>query len=357
MTEELAYKLMASGRYNGAIKIFEELLKNANEKDDRAHFMGEINACKRYSQLFRGLSPGEVFVPVFDQDLQIGYIIVLKVIKEKDKTIDEYISLWEKVKKTVAKLLENKLTTTGILDWGLDNYSIIFKSLPQNNNDYTNLTNKIKGSSVELGMAVAMISFLLNEKVTEFAFSGGLQKRNDEIYIHPVEYIAEKKKAVSEELSGIKFISAENGEVIFDDLLKRIWNNYVNLIEAKANFLGEKRITVKKCYPDSEEPEIILKFEHGGLGDNDAVKIFEFFKKIVLLAKTEKEGVILDGLKAAYLAPMFCAMQEVANHLSNFIAVRTGHNTRAVVIRTNNIREKSTRKVGDVFEYKYSDKD
>lgn len=185
--------------------------------------------------------------------------------------------------------------------------------------------------------------------------------------ISPVGNINEKLICMKTERPEVKkFIvpakdSTGSDEVLFrysllSDVTEEVFDKFRDQIETKVR----ENESLKKVTLDIVESQLVdgeninvFCFNHPlSLNDDDIKKFPAFFTNISSELINRSEGIVLDGLIPSFLSPMLIASQQVANHISNFIAVRSGSSfpPQAFVIRTNNDNT-SRLKVGDHFAY------
>ncbi|MBK9404448.1 MAG: hypothetical protein IPN57_07945 [Ignavibacteria bacterium] len=140
-----------------------------------------------------------------------------------------------------------------------------------------------------------------------------------------------------------------------------VFKNFKKDLE-KSLYQNEEveKITLKinKSKTKDKKDVLVFNFDHKSIQEKDIKNISEFLFNTGEFIKGRKEGIIIDGLRFSCLSPMLLSMKNVANHISNFVAVRfvqDGNYAKAAVVRTNNTNT-STYKVGDTFSYKISQK-
>jgi len=370
--EKSALNNFKLGNYKQAAGEYSNLLNNTDIQEDKYFYENKINLCNENHNLVTYLSEGEAFFPVYNEADKITAILSLKITNSPSGKKQYDISVVkEAVKIFLDDYLFREIKTVMVFDWMIDNLVAEIKFIPNSNEDFNRFVEGIGGRSFELAATVAIISKILDVKVSEkFIFSGSVEIDDGKIRIKRANRVEDKLKCVVlERPSTSKFFIPNNANIETDSLLSGI-NFLKELIpEIFPNF---KEILHNKMFSDSTENKITLKlndsnikdgpdiivfnFEHEKIEDCYISKIPRYLKNISSLIKGEKKGIVLDGLRASFLPTMLVSSQDVANQISNFIAVRylapdDKVYSKAAVVRTVNSGN-PTLNVGDHFLYK-----
>lgn len=371
--EKIAKKLFDLGNYKSSGKLYDELNKNSKNNEDCIYFKNNSDICKENYEKVLRLSYGEAFFPVIGQADRCNSVLTLRI---TNNPASEKLFDIEKVKVAVIKFLDEylfqEIKTIMVLDWKVDDLMAEIKNIPNMNDYFRSYTDSIEGRSLELAAAVAIISKLLDLKISsEFVFTGAVEAEGNNIELVHVDNIKEKLDCIKEERPGIKYFIAPGSSKISDkiiitnntlkEVVSRVFKNFK--IEVEKSLLEKKEIEmitlkINKSKNEHKKDVLVFNFQHPSIQENDIKKISEFLCNIGEFIKGRKEGIIIDGLRFSCLSPMLLSMQNVANHISNFVAVRftqDGNFAKAAVVRTNN-KNTSTFKVGDTFSYEIPQK-
>ena len=277
------------------------------------------------------LNPGEAIFPTI-KDNHDGYAYTLKLTRNNEtlaKNLGNFDNIVELVTQYLNSYFEKNNIPILIFDLKLSEHSIGVKKIISANSHNQKIEN-IYGNSFELAAAVALISYLINEPVSsDFAFSGALEFRNDEIYIKEVGELEEKEKILREEYPNLKkFYSAKNTET-FTKLINEVFGDGFN-DKIKEAVLNNDSIQIIR-YSIENDAEIylnnkrtnatILKFSHGNISEYKLKQLYHFLSRIDI--NKINKAVIIDGLYPVFamgmLAPLF------NNKINKFLAVRYPH--------------------------------
>lgn len=368
-SEKSVSKKFNLGNYLSAEKQFRELLNNSEDFEDKIYFRNKIADCKEFGETAVNLAAGEAFFPVFDQTGNNSSVLTIRITKSPSgtKTFDI-----ENIRSAVIKFLDDylfkEIRTIMVLDWKTEDLKAEIKEIPNINNDFREFTESIEGRSYELAAAIALISKILDVKISaDYVFSGGIKADGENVKLLPVERIKEKLDCIKTERPDLKKFIVPMSVKMSDKIISRkdklsevvseVFENFNTDLENSLSKLNKFTLVINESETEDNQKVLIFNFNHGTLRNGN--RIPEYFKNIHKLLIGREEGMIIDGFKPAFLSPMLISMQEVANHISNFIAVRhgdvTGDFATATVVRTNNTNT-STYKVGDTFRYKLSQK-
>ncbi|MBK9404449.1 MAG: hypothetical protein IPN57_07950 [Ignavibacteria bacterium] len=100
----------------------------------------------------------------------------------------------KKVKEAVIKFLDDylfqEIKTIMVLDWKIDDLQAEVKNIPNTNIDFSAFTKSIEGRSFELAAAIALISRILDIKIsTDYIFSGSVESDGNHIKLLLVDRI------------------------------------------------------------------------------------------------------------------------------------------------------------------------
>jgi len=321
------------GNFKQAIRLYESFLAEGKvDLESKIEAIDNVKFAKRFHEEIIPQKHGEAFFPVVEKHNEKFDSVYKLVITNKSK--DEYRGRdFERAEKNVFEVLEqffnNKIERsekpTAVFDWGFEKFSAKIKE-PFPNFEFTNLV----GNSMELAMAVALVSMMINEKIPlEYAFSGSLSLNGDDAIIGKVNDLDRKAKAIEREREEVKeFITYEKYNSL-DNVLKMIFGeDYLDKIIEKYVKTQARFIFIEFC-----EAEGIIE----GSNAKVDVEIWKFnfveFKTSLerkkfnsLLEKmfnnrgNIKKGIIIDGLRANFTVGIFFA--NAKNKFSNFLAVR-----------------------------------
>ncbi|MBS1550867.1 MAG: hypothetical protein JST15_02220 [Bacteroidetes bacterium] len=374
-TEKSASKKFNLGNYLSAERQFKELLNNSKDFEDKTYFRNKIADCKEYREIVMNLSAGEAFFPVFDQAGNNSSVLTIRITDNPTgtKTFDI-----KKIKEAVIKFLDDYLyqevKTIMVLDWKkIEDYKAEIKNIPNLNDDFREFTESIEGRSFELAAAIALISKILDLKISpDFVFSGNIEDAGTSVILKPVNRIKEKLDCIKAERPDMKKFIVPSGLKISDKIIskKNSLKNVVSEVFSKFDkdlekslfenkFVEKITLKINTSKIKNRKAVSVFNFIHPNIQEKDIKRISEYLFNTGSFIKNIKQGIVIDGLKVAYLSPMLLSMSNVTNHISNFVAVRfgppEGNNAKAAVVRTNNSNT-SKYKVGDTFSYKISQK-
>lgn len=381
--EEKAYDLLSYGRYQKAKELYLKLLENSESAADKAHFRSEIASCDRYIREISQIGIGEACFPVYYEPIDAAIPLTAVVSKHRSENTPQYLAdTWDAVKPLLTAFLDRylleKVRSVVVFDWGLDEYSISIKKLPNHDSKYDDIVNNLSGESIMLSVFMAALSVIINKPISNtVAFSASLANRNNNIVVQRIndKSIPAKLRSINEERPWIDklFIPYENDEneqkVYRVDEVKKIiediFPDFGSELKENQGTLGRddgqngKRSMVLKEYDDVEtnsgEIHYYLYFKHGKVLLEDIHKIIEYFRILPDMFVRQEKGVIIDGLRMNFMVPLLLLQQTVFNHVSNFVAIRyTGYGTSneaiAIVVRTGNMNK--TRELGEVIRYR-----
>lgn len=361
------------GNYKHSEKLYKKLHKESVRYEDKNDFKNRSDLSFEYFKKVTVLDSGEACFPVYDEAEDNASIITLRITNKpsgsKTFAIDNVKSA---VQTFLDEYLKDNIKELMVFDWNLHNLIAEVKEIPNSNKNFKKFTDFIEGRSFELAAFMALISYILNLKISsKYAFTGVIESDGENIDIEDVDKISEKLKCLKIERPGVsKFIIPENIIHLKDktinpynsieDIVKDVFKNFSKLLESSIREDESiKKFILKTIQSRSKNKQSILifKFSHPRLIEEGFLnRIPQFFENISDKLKETERGVILDGLLPNFLAPMLVSSPSVANHIRNFIAVRSGTSTnkvyeKAIVVRANN-NNISSCKVGEFIFYK-----
>jgi hypothetical protein len=370
-----ARTLAEDGNLMNACSRLEEL---CNETElsfyEKNYVLNMISGYRKFHDSFMKTDPGEAFFPVYDQALKLGRPRCIRT-SACTEELSKYgfggsiLKAREALKIFLDSYLYDRVKTVFVFSWGFESRTFKLKD-PFQRKD---ISLDIDGRSFEFAAAIALLSEVIRRPVPAgYFFSGSLEISGGEVIIGPAESIEEKLEAAERECpDGVYLLAGESvqaaspdlkkvrtfreaAEIIFPDLKQRL--------QELQSELGERNITLKigTVNTADKKKHTHLKFNlKGKLVFNEGRMLHSFLRNISIYASSDRKGVILDGLVTGYSVSTLCAMREVSNCISNFLAVRyTGLDdkvdnrvlkTSAFVIRTSPADHE--RDEGDVFEY------
>lgn len=342
-------QLSELGNYLQAIGLLKTELKAIKDKRKFIDIKDKIANYTKYHKSVSTLNYGEAFFPVVIESNLTASVLTIKITEsqQKDDVQDER---WEKVKDIVFRFLDNyvekNIKNIVVLDWEEKKYEASIKQLPLT--DEPIKLENITHNSLELAMAIALISFIIKKRVgDQYAFTGKLEEN---LTISSVESIKEKTDILKKERPKVNcffvpvHVKKNNSiERTAGNLAKVVWSVFPEFDKHLCKVLNEtsfkSKVTLKTYFTDITSPRRkrvkVVKFKHPQeMKEVYAKKIYDFIRRNFEEYR-HKDGVIISGLKINYALPMLVSLQNVANHIPNFIAGHYG-NDQAFVLRTKN---------------------
>jgi len=364
--------LLNIGNYKQAITLFEQLKEDCDDCEKKNEIEIKIDDCSNNHAKILELSAGEAFFPVFDEATGLSVFLTLQITSSPGNT--KVLNI-ENVKKCVFRYMDkylfDEVKNIMVFDWGdFKNLKAEIKEIPHTNKEFENFIMNIDGKSYELAAAVALISKMLNVKISsKYIFSGIINLESDNLKISKVEKVNDKLFGIKIERPDTEiFFTPEksddkiiNPSTDFKKVSDIVFTNFNTLNDIIIN--NETIMKITLSISDAETEDFIktklFKFKQpDSINDDEGLQvneIFKFFKNNVNHFKGTIEGIVIDGLKVNYLTPMLIAIKDITNHVSNYLAVtKTGSKkenfAKAIVVRSSN--SNPTRKEGDIFYYK-----
>lgn len=347
-------RLSRVGRYKLACKMCEKLLNEVEDLEDKNDIEKELDKNRNYLSEFFNLETGEAIFPVVDSKIDSGYLRIIKVFENNNsnQTKDNFLQdHFEIVKKSVAIALKEFLKEKNvlILDCNFDKYSVCIKKLP-NEEDSENVHNEtIKGNSLRLAMAVALLSKLLNHKIdSNYIFTGNVENNT----IRKIDFLDEKINLIKEyteefnlfipnenknQVSEEKIIAFGNLEQIINllfnnEIINKFIQNYfftkkdinnftffafryynvygqIKNINDSTNFPTDRFLLIEFCFPQ-------LKPHHFN-------RVLNFLDNLKEIISDKQSGVIFSGPLPLPIASGMVV--NLKNNFSRFLALHYTH--------------------------------
>lgn len=351
-------------------KLEEEKEKSSDPEDIYA-INDKLVLYRHYYNQLQNLNFGEAYFPVINaMNLNLSGLRIIKVSNSGGKVQYGLASSWNNVKKFVANFLNDylykEIKNIMFFNWGFDDYSVEIKDL----NDKIEKIDETKGDSLELAMAVALISLVMQHRVKPiYAFTGRVIYENNIHMIGNVNHIQQKSNILQREYYFLKNLIVpiktdnDNFQIEFgkfDDLIKFLFPDFKNIILkllAEENF---DNFGKRKVYANLEKIKTLEGIECNLLKINQTNILFDDWEKYAkFLSNLERKiwkdrlPVIVDGKIISFVVPILTAKS--INHVVDFIAVRNvngdSHNTtNACIVETAKLNSKY--KIGQRIQYK-----
>lgn len=369
--EKRAIELIRLGNFKSAENIYNDLYKEATNSDDKYYYCQKRNWAREMNKNISELNYGQAFFPVFVQKFNSGAIFKIQFVQNIQYSngviVGNLTKNWEEIKPLLIKFLNNylekNLKNYLVFDWNPDKYFPCIIKIPnQNNNE--ELYDLIEGNSLQLALAFAFLSNLLNIIFSKFVFTGTLSEDGDTIKINSVNEIQAKLDITkierpaawlicNSDINDTDLSNFDNFETLITKILPNFNKLLTNSIEKSTdkNFRYVYVKTLKNVQSVDGQASTLLRFNHTNIYGGRM--LLKFFRQNLELFSPAAEGVIIDGLKPAFAVGLLAGMEEIKNTISGFIAVRNTQNdsenkTSAVVIKNG---PNSSRKAGETFWY------
>lgn len=326
----LAETLFSNQNFQRAGKLFKDLANSEDNGVLKIELLEKAKYSKTFKKDFLNSSPGEAIFPTIRNDNK-GYVYTLKIEKKLRDSFDNRIQKeFEIIKDNVEEFINNQFKVHNkkitVFDFGIKNITIKIKNVL--NSSSISLENNIWGNSYSLSAAVALVSYLINESIsTDYAFSGSLEFRDDEIYIKKVEDLSEKEKILREEYSNLKkFYSSRNVKTFSELLIEIFGENYLDEILKMAAFKSKAEFIKMNIKENGEvvirgvkTKTIIFEFVHSNnVPANKLTELYKFFSTLDF--SKYSEPIIIDGLKPNFATGMLSQM--FVNKVNKFVALK-----------------------------------
>lgn len=362
-------QLKKYGMYKSALNELDKLINNTKEIDERIYHKECKKQIERMISVLRQVEIGEAYFPVVDpKNPKIGGLRVIKVINSGSEVQPKLEKSWNKVKEFITKFLDNYLNenikNVMVFDWGFDQYSVKIK------NEDGDLLDDVEGESLELSMALALLSLVLEERVNpNLAFTGRVVFENDIYQIGMVNYIQDKTNILQQEYDFIENLvvpyksNKNDGFQIqfsrFDELVKYIYPELDALLKNNISKLGCRKIYARMSVTstvDNIECQLV-KIKQDRVELEDWEKYVKFIKNLEDIIWKQDLPVIIDGVVLNFFAPILVECSK--NHVKKFLALRNtnfveenGYANAAIVAKTASCREFY---LGQKIQYKKRD--
>jgi len=360
-----------TGNYIHAKDIYSKLLNGSKLFEEKRDYKNKIKDCSENHKKVLRLSAGEAFFPVYDEATGESAVLTLRI-TDSPKSITKVLDI-ENVKKCVFSFLDkylyDEVKNIMVFDWGdFKNLKAEIKEIPHTNKEFEKFIMNIDGKSYELAAAVALISKMLNVKISsKYIFSGIVNFESYNLKIFEVDKVEEKLSAIKIERPDTEkfFTPGKSKDKILDSttdftkLIEIIYSNFNNIkdIILSDSSINKLTLNVSEIMSEDNKEYTLFKFGHGSIKDDEGTQInelYKFFKNNFNSSKKFSRGFVIDGLLINYLTPMLISIKEITNHISDFAAVYKSPDKdnfkKAIVIRSSN-NANSTRKEGDIFYY------
>ena len=355
------------GNFKQAIRLYESFLAEGEiDLEAKVEANEKIKYAKKFYEEVIPQNSGEALFPVVDKHNEkfdsVYKLVITNKLKEEFRARDFELSE-KNVFKILQQFLDNKIEKSdkpiAVFDWGFEKFSAKIKE-PFPNFEFTNLV----GDSMQLAMAIALVSMMINEKVPlEFAFSGNLSLNGNNVVIGKVNDLDRKAKAIAREREEVKeFITHEKYSSL-DDVLQLIFGeDYLDKIIEKyvktnASYISIKFRNTQGIIEGSNAKVDIEVWEFNDVEfktSQERKKFNSLLEKIFTGDKKKDKGIIIDGLRANFTVGIFVA--NATNKFSNFLAVRNtqigginGYERASIVIDIS--RTQHEIEIGDIVYY------
>jgi len=321
------------GNFKQAIKLYESFLaEDEVDLESKIEAVDNVKFAKRFHEEIIPQNVGEALFPVIDkhnEKYDSVYKLVITNKPEDEFSGREFTRAKKNVFEALQQFFNNKIERSDkpivVFDWGFEKFSAKIKE-PFPNFEFTNLV----GDSMELAMAVALVSMMINEKIPlEYAFSGSLSLNGDDIVIGKVNYLDRKAKAIEREREEVKeFVTYEKYNsldnvlrMIFgEDYLDKIIEKYV---KTKAKYISINFRETEGVIEGSDAKVDVEVWEFNDVEfktSSERKRLNSLLEKMFNNRGSIKKGIIIDGLRANFTVGIFVA--NAKNKFSNFLAVR-----------------------------------